>query len=250
MPLPFEVGTWDRVAQRAARYLFRKPATLAPGQSLVSFTFDDFPKSALSCAGGILTENGMSGTYYASFKLAGTADRSGAYFDMQDVDDLLRAGHELGCHTYSHNNFMLHRPAQIHREFERNAEACRDAAHGTAMSDFAYPYGRVSPSLKLIAGRRFASARSTRQGINTGTIDLNELRGWALVRNTQPSEIAAVIRRNESVGGWLIFFTHDVSDAPTDYGCRRDAFEAAVRLAAGSRSRVVTVREGVALLSR
>jgi peptidoglycan/xylan/chitin deacetylase (PgdA/CDA1 family) len=249
MPPSFRVGRCDWLAHHAARHLFRKAARLRAGQSLISFTFDDFPKSALTCAGRILSDHGMAGTYYASFKLAGNTDQSGRYFDEQDVHDLLRAGHELGCHTFSHNNFMMHRPGRIRREFELNAEACRRVTQGVELVSFAYPYGRVSPSLKRIAGQRFASARSTRPGLNVGAIDLNDLRALALVPEIRRSDIEEAVRRNENLGGWLIFFTHDVSDSPSRYGCGTAEFEAAARLAAGSRSRVVTVRDALGFLS-
>jgi hypothetical protein len=44
---------------------------------------------------------------------------------------------------------------------------------------------------------------------------------------------------------WLIFYTHDVSDAPTQYGCTPKLFEYAVQTAA-SKAEVLTIRNALA----
>jgi peptidoglycan/xylan/chitin deacetylase (PgdA/CDA1 family) len=41
-------------------------------EPMISFTFDDFPRSALHVAGRILEDHGIAGTYYVSLGLMGT----------------------------------------------------------------------------------------------------------------------------------------------------------------------------------
>ncbi len=84
----------SRVARREARLTNERP--------LISFTFDDFPKSALFTGGAILAEQGLSGTYYAAPGLIGTSTEVGPIFETSDLTHLLEAGHELASHTYSH----------------------------------------------------------------------------------------------------------------------------------------------------
>ena len=52
---------------------------------VISFTFDDFPRSALLNAGAILRERGLAGTYYASFGLMGTKAPTGEMFEREDL---------------------------------------------------------------------------------------------------------------------------------------------------------------------
>src|SRR5438067_1641036 len=60
-----------RVERTAARRLARRPFVMKKGEPLISFTFDDFPRSALKTAGRILEEHGIFGTYYGSLGLMG-----------------------------------------------------------------------------------------------------------------------------------------------------------------------------------
>src|SRR3954467_10976105 len=85
-----------------AEHVFRRPIQVAPETPLISFTFDDFPRSALFAGGEILNRRGLAGTYYAALGLAGRQTRSGQIFEMADLQQLVRQGHELGCHTFAH----------------------------------------------------------------------------------------------------------------------------------------------------
>src|ERR1700690_3728268 len=88
--------------RKAASLASRKPFVVATQRPLISFTFDDFPRSALLAGGEILNPFGLAGTYYASFGLAGKDNPSGHIFDNDDLKTLFAQGHELGCHTYAH----------------------------------------------------------------------------------------------------------------------------------------------------
>src|SRR2546429_104887 len=58
-----------RVATEATRVLFRRQLAVRTALPLISFTFDDFPRSAFLDAGSILRRYGALGTYYASLGL-------------------------------------------------------------------------------------------------------------------------------------------------------------------------------------
>src|SRR5580700_10808775 len=93
------VGFYQRQAGRRAH---RRPFLVQPQRPLISFTFDDFPRSALLVGGAILNRFGLTGTYYASLGLAGQETVSGQIFLSDDLTTLFQQGHELGCHTFSH----------------------------------------------------------------------------------------------------------------------------------------------------
>src|SRR5436853_237558 len=69
---------------------------------MISFTFDDFPKSALEIGGAILAASGLRATYYVSVGLAEAAGPMGPMFSWSDLARCQELGHEIGGHTFSH----------------------------------------------------------------------------------------------------------------------------------------------------
>src|SRR6266446_114445 len=85
-----------------ARSLFTRPVAIRNRQPIISFTFDDFPRSALLTGGAILEQRGLRGTYYASLGLMGQTAPTGPIFVREDLRMLIARGHEVGCHTFNH----------------------------------------------------------------------------------------------------------------------------------------------------
>src|SRR3954470_5907201 len=91
-----------RYQRTVSRLLFKRPFAIDNKVPYISFTFDDFPESALSTGGAILEKYGSRGTYYASLGLTGQDSPVGRIFSPEQLPDLLTRGHELGCHTFAH----------------------------------------------------------------------------------------------------------------------------------------------------
>ena len=71
-------------------------------------------------------------------------------------------------------------------------------------------------------------------GINSGTVDLQFLRAMPLIdRQIDRDGIERAFDEAQTNNGWLIFYTHDVADQPSPYGCSpallNHALEAASR---------------------
>ena len=60
------------------------------------------------------------------------------------------------------------------------------------------------------------------------------------------AEMRRLVDRNRSIGGWLIFVTHDVIETPSPYGCKPGQLEAVVAYAA-KRTTILPVRDVVAV---
>jgi len=223
-----------------------RPISLAWPGGVVSFTFDDFPKTALTTGGSILERYGVRGTYYASLKLAGTETVVGPMFDPQDVGAAHNAGHEIGCHTYAHLDCDRAAKSLILTEVRDNAAAVSAIIQGFVPSNFAYPYGSVSPTAKRVVGPRFSSCRGIRKGINHGIVDLADLLAMAVYDvDFDEVEIRRMVDHNRSIAGWLIFFTHDVVETPSRYGCKPGQLESVVAYAAKDTA-ILPVREVIA----
>ncbi len=112
-----------RLARAVGHWLPARPARIAWPGGVVSFTFDDFPKSALDAGGAILERYGARGTYYAALGLAGRSGDMGPLFQLDDLAAAQQRGHELGCHTFSHLDCSRAAGAVIANDVAENAAA-------------------------------------------------------------------------------------------------------------------------------
>jgi peptidoglycan/xylan/chitin deacetylase (PgdA/CDA1 family) len=237
-------------ARQIGGFMRARPARIDWSDGVASFTFDDFPKSALTVGGAILERHGARGTYYTAMRLAGTDRSVGRMFDPGDVVAAHRAGHEIACHTYSHLDCRWATTAAIAAEADENRRAVvallggADAA--AAPTNFAYPYGAVSLRAKRALASRFASCRGTGEGINRGAVDLADLLVVTLYAH-RFDEAALRRRIDEAHAGnaWIIFYTHDIAEQPSEFGCTPDQLAAVVAYAA-PRLAVLPVRQVIA----
>jgi peptidoglycan/xylan/chitin deacetylase (PgdA/CDA1 family) len=237
-----------RLAREIGGFMHTRPAKIGWAGGVVSFSFDDFPKSAWLTGGAIIEKYDLRATYYAALGFAGTENHLGPMFDIDDLHAAHANGHEIACHTYAHADCVYLSARQIIAEVDRNAAALAGLLDGVRMTDFAYPFGAVSLAAKNALSERFASCRGTGEGINRGTVDLTDLRAVPLYPGSYDRDrLRRLIDENQAVGGWLIFFTHDVGDRPSEFGCTPVQLEEIVAYAAET-SPVLPVRDVLASL--
>ena len=214
-------------------WAYRRPAVLKTGEPLVTFTFDDFPKSACTAGAAIVESFGGRATYYTAMGLCGTENRLGPQFDAEDLRFLAESGHEIGNHTFSHLSARRCSSAKFLADVRRCEEAFRTASIPGWTQNFAYPYGEVSIWTKSRLGATVSSCRGTQPGRNGPVMDLNLLRANPLYGGIELGQsVLKLIRENAKRAGWIIFYTHDVSDTPSPYGCTSALLEYAARCAA------------------
>jgi len=216
-----------KIGRMRARLLARTTARVRSDARLVSFTFDDFPKSAAHVGAQMLERVGARGTFYAATGLMNGDGPHGALFDAEDITRLTAAGHEIAEHSCSHDDYAQMPSADIQADLDASAERRSQLgldAHATA---FAYPYGEASPTAKRLIAKRFTTARGVRAGVNHGVCDRALLRATP-IENLTRDLVDAAIDEFDRRGGWLIFFTHDVCDHPSDWGCTPDLLEYAI----------------------
>ena len=92
-----------RVESEVCRRSYRKQIEFELDHPIVTFTFDNFPATALHTAGKMLEQCEMQGTYYTALGLEGITNELGKHFSRDDLHQLREYGHELACHTYSHH---------------------------------------------------------------------------------------------------------------------------------------------------
>jgi hypothetical protein len=228
---------------------------------LISFTFDDFPRSAFLEGGSILRKHDIRGTYYASLGLMGKESPMGPMFQAGDLEELLQLGHELGCHTFEHCH-SWNTPADVYeRAIVQNQKALTQVLPGITFETFAYPFSAPHLAVKRVASRHFICCRGGGlrarryfapgggQTFNSGVTDLNLLCAVFLEQSRDnPEALKSLIDQNARAQGWLIFATHDVRDVPSRFGCTPGFFEQVVQWSSESGSRILPVAEALEAL--
>ena len=208
----------EKISRRSARWIARRVVTFRLACPIVSFTFDDFPHSALDTGGRILENEGISATFYTAFGLASTNAEVGPVGSLRDLAACVNRGHEVACHTYDHLDCMRASAHEVNKSIVRNQAVARDLGL-PPLRHFAYPFGCFGLTGKKIAMRHYASARTTMLGVNRDNIDLGLLKSAPIYSHSEAPGLADYFDALQSQGGWLILYTHDVSERPSRYGC-------------------------------
>jgi peptidoglycan/xylan/chitin deacetylase (PgdA/CDA1 family) len=232
------------VRRKFVSSLWKREALLETRGPIVSFTFDDFPRSALTTGGEILCSHGVRGTYYAAAGMMGASNQLGDQFRAADLDKLLRDGHELASHTFNHISSRSVSVERFRSDVEKGRRALEQITGQTDSGNFAFPFGQITLNAKRVVGQVVASSRGIMGGFNGPVVDLNMLRASSLYGGqSNRANIRELIVENNRRQGWLIFYTHDVRTTPSPYGCTPALLEFAVSFAAQSSARVATVAE-------
>jgi peptidoglycan/xylan/chitin deacetylase (PgdA/CDA1 family) len=235
-----------KLTSLSARLLKVRPARLRGHRPVASISFDDFPKNAWTVAGPVLARHGIRGTYYTAGGFCGRTVDGTVFYDEADLGSLAAVGHEIACHGFAHQPTPTLTTAELAADADRNREFLKPFLNGAAPVSYAFPFGRVSPRTKRFYAPRFATSRGVHPGINAGRVDLAQLNTVSLeVRCWNEKAIEASIQRALHDHGWLIFYTHDVSDAPTEYGSTPEMLDWVLSRLAEARIPVLPVREAL-----
>ncbi|HEX4411831.1 MAG TPA: polysaccharide deacetylase family protein [Xanthobacteraceae bacterium] len=242
---------FDGVLRKAARHSCSEPFAMRNTGPLVSFTFDDVPASAYSNGATILEQHGIRGTFYIAAGILGTMDEHWRVIGEDQVRALHAQGHEIGCHTFSHVRVDSLDAASTDAECNRNAAAISALCPGLEMTNFCYPFGRVSLPRKWQLNRRFDSGRGIYEGINSGTVDLALLRVIELYdRTLTPEKLKRALDETRARNGWLIFYTHDVTETPSWIGCSPRLLRETIATVQAQNMDCLTIRDGLAAIGR
>lgn len=226
--------------------LCRRIVSLGDRGPIVSFSFDDFPRSAYSTGATVLEQFGVRGTYYAAMGLMNTSNELGDQFRLEDLASMLNQGHELASHTFSHISCRSLPLNEFRSEVEKGRKAI-EAIAGSEAGSFAYPFGHVTLKAKRTLGPLLHSSRSVIPGLNGPEVDLNLLRANRLYGDVdKASAIEELIAQNVKQKSWLIFYTHDVRHSPSEYGCTPELLERAVSTSIANGNRIMTVQKVLA----
>ncbi|MGO8911916.1 MAG: polysaccharide deacetylase family protein [Bradyrhizobium sp.] len=201
---------------------------------MVSFTFDDTPRSAAAVGVPILDGYNARATFYVAGGLVDKWSGHWAGISADEIVGLHREGHEIACHTFSHTRTTDLDAAALACEIEDNRRYLLGLDPSIRIENFAYPYGLGSVLRKAQLRKIFHSSRGIVPGVNSGVADLQFLRATPLInRDIDRDGVDRAFDKAVATNGWLIFYSHDVATEPSPYGCTpsllRHALNAALR---------------------
>lgn len=220
-----------RISRRLAGHWPFGLVDFALERSVVSFTFDDFPRSAFTQGSPILARYGARATYYASGGFCGrTIDRLD-YYTRQDALEAAREGHEIAHHTFSHPHAPDLGAGALLDDCARN-DAFLEELGLKPSAHFAFPYGDADIGARSLLKKRYATCRGTQAGLNGARMDQGLLKAVSLERRIwAPGHARHWIEQLAQRPAWLIFYSHNISDSPSLYGSTPAQLEEALELA-------------------
>lgn len=244
MPYTPDRGVLSKVTRRLTQWRHAAPVTIAPERPILTLSFDDCPKSAVNVGAPIMEELGVRGSYYVATGLLDQDTHMGRMANRDDVRALLESGHEIGAHTHSHLDCRKAEDEVLLDEVSKNLLELDTITQGHPIESFAFPYGETSFRAKLKLSRRFTNLRGVLSGINSGNCDRAQLRAIELEGDPASAEQALFAIRNLAEHpGWLILFSHDVSDTPSSYGVTPSALRSIIETAKDLGVEILTAGE-------
>jgi peptidoglycan/xylan/chitin deacetylase (PgdA/CDA1 family) len=235
-----------RVSNRLARHFGVAPFRLRNKAPMVSFTFDDTPKSAATVGGEILDRYDARATFYVAGGLVDQWSGHWAGISADEIVQLHRKGHEIACHTFSHARTPDLDAAALAAEIENNRRYLLALDPSIQIENFAYPYGLGSVSHKRRLRKVFRSSRGIIPGVNSGKIDLQLLRATPLIdQHIDREGIDRAFDEAIAKNGWLIFYGHDVATSPSPYGCTPSLLQHALDTASQRQIQILTVKDAL-----
>lgn len=196
------------------RGLLGRPTVISHGtggRAEVALTFDDGPSPWTAEIAAVLEAHGCRGTFFVRGPAIEERPR--------DVAALVRAGHEIGSHLWSHTNAAAQSRAEIRAEIKRTANAIR-VATGQRARLVRPPYCRA-PEAVADAARGVGVRLIVQRSVGSGD--------WAA---TVPEDVSQPLMET-AVAGDIIGLHDGISPDERDSDSREVTIDAMVRLVPG-----------------
>jgi peptidoglycan/xylan/chitin deacetylase (PgdA/CDA1 family) len=236
-----------KLRRRYVRLLERKRVRFALERPMLSISFDDAPVSAADDGAKIVEAADARATYFISAGLCGRDGPTGPNMDAAQVKALAARGHEIGCHSFNHLDCGQAKLGEIEHEIDLNRRRLAEVGVRRPRT-FAYPYGDVSRDAKRVLGRQFRAARALHPGLVENGCDLNQMPAVGIEGEGGEAHASTWLDRAAARKAWLILYTHDVRDDPSDWGCTPDALERLIEKAKALGFEIATVTDALDLI--
>jgi peptidoglycan/xylan/chitin deacetylase (PgdA/CDA1 family) len=235
-----------RIVRLQHRRSVRPLSASASARPMISFCFDDVTDNSISVGARLLETRGARGSYFVCAGLLGQAGHMGAYASREQVVRTAAAGHDIGCHTYSHLDCGQAKAIDIAKDLDRNAQAL-EALGLPLPTTFAYPFGDVSAEAKRVAASRFRLCRALHHGLIGPGADMNQAPAVGIEGPDGEAAARRWMRMASRQGAWLILYTHTLGPTASEFGCSVATFSRLIDEAIAQGFEIVTAAQGAAL---
>ncbi len=212
-----------RITRRVVKHIKQRHLQIKTKRPIVSFSFDDCPRSVFENALPELEIRDWAGTIYAAMGLCETTNHLGLHMSKEDIKSAFAGGHEIGDHTFSHRDVNSIPTETFMNDVQKNQQAFKALGLPKAET-FAFPYGEVSLATKQALSKEFGLLRGIHSPRDYRRVDCNQAPSQSLYSGRDFENCRKAIFDLKNSSGWLIFFTHDVRDNPSAFGCTPEEF--------------------------
>lgn len=232
--------------QRIKRFIytavFPLNKTVSTDNGIISFSFDDVPRTGVTQGAKLLERHNINGSFYISAGMFTRKDEDSRLFaNEDDIIELHHNGHHIGCHSFSHGYQSKQSTCYSVADCKKNRTLLENITK-SEVHHYSYPFGDISLLAKRKLRHQYRTMRSIMSGINYGRTDMSCLKAVSIASiNLNKSEVLRLIKEAQNRKGWLIFFTHDVCQNPAPWGTTIDDFEWVIQSALESRCEILPV---------
>jgi peptidoglycan/xylan/chitin deacetylase (PgdA/CDA1 family) len=215
---------------------------------IVSFSFDDFPRSAIQNGAKLLESLNAKGTFFASLELIDTKNQFDFLFTKDDLLYLESIGHEIGSHGFKHLDSRTLNTEDFLEDLKTTQIKAAEIIE-KKFNLYSYPFGQLNRRIKKVMPAEFLACRGIFPGINHGKTDLCLLKSEPLYGTIKKlPHVKKLIESCFEKKGWLIFYTHDVQNQPSPWGCTNELLKATIELCIKHQCSIMPIGEAVSFL--
>lgn len=244
-------GSNGSVSKSATVNVSVPPPPPQPGQfteGMVSLTFDDSWLTQYTNALPILETAGLKGTFYLTSQPIQQAWVG--FMTPNQAKDIAQKGHEIGGHTVTHADLATLNQTRINNEI-KNSKTYLQNLTGQTVVSLAYPYGSYTTTVKNLTKN---AGYTTGRGVdfathNVATTDKYALKSQCIETSDSIASIKAKIDSAYANKQWYILCFHEVKTGGDQYTTTPARLQEIVDYIKSTGIKVVTVKEGRALMS-
>lgn len=238
------------ILRKRIAHLRHKKLIKVKNQKIISFTFDDVFDSSFQNGGNILKKYNAKGTFYLSMSFMNGLGKK-TLFNEETLRKAIEDGHEMGGHTFGHLSAFNVTKEQLLTDMTQNEKEFNQLNLNTSFENFAYPYGDQVSMVKETMGNVYHTNRGITEGINIDSVDLNNLKAVRLFEDEYSIKyIDEILKNFNKKGGWLIFYTHEVEDNYSQWGCSPKYFEKVVKKVTELNIPIRTIKESLQTIQK
>ena len=233
----------SRIARRLTEFRAQNIQPIKAGKAIISFTFDDCPLSAIDNGVKEIEIENWKSTIYVACGLFESCNHLGKHMSREDTIALHNNGHEIGEHTFSHQDANTMGLESFLKDVSRNQAELSNLGLPPSRT-IAYPYGQTYPALKSVMAQQFLGARGISPKIHKKQVDLSQIGSVPMFSQTMDRALKAIDQVKRG-GGWLTLFTHDIRENPSSWGCTQNEIKTIIRAVKDSGADVLPVKDAI-----